>query len=265
VRLRNLERRVGIVVVGLLALLLAAGCRSHRERDDAKVGPDVLYKRAQDAVAGQDFANAIKRLEALESRFPFSEQARQARLDLIYVYYRNDAIEQAADAADTFIRENPTSPRADYAYYMKGLMYFAHQPNFIERRFKVDLSERPPTDARKSFDAFQDVIKRYPHSEYVVDSRLRMIYLRNRLANYELSVARYYMKRGAYVGALNRAKFCIENYDGAPAVQPALQILAAAYRELKMDDLAANAEKVYQANYSANNDAPAKKHWWNFF
>ena len=125
----------------------------------------------------------------LQSRFPFSEPARQAQLDLIYAYYKNRETDPAIDAADTFIRENPTNPRVDYAYYMKGLVYFERQANFMERWFHVDLSKRPPINARKSFDAFVELMKKYPHSPYDADARQRMIFLRNRLADFELHVA----------------------------------------------------------------------------
>jgi outer membrane protein assembly factor BamD len=146
---------------------------------------------------------------------------------------------------------------------MKGLVYFERQANFMERWFNVDLSRRPPINAKKSFDAFDELLKRYPHSLYAGDARQRMIFLRNRLADFELYVAKYYMRRGAYVGALNRAKFCIENYDGAPAVQPSLRIIVQAYRNLGMNDLAADAERVYDDNYPASaKDVEKKKSWW---
>ena len=254
------------VLVSLCAFgLLLSGCRSHRGDEDAKSGPDTIYARAQKSMKNSSYGQAIKELESLQSRFPFSEPARQAQLDLIYAYYKNRETEPAIDAADTFIRENPTNPRSDYAYYMKGLVYFERQANFLERYFNVDLSQRPPVNARKSFEAFEALIKKYPHSEYVSDSRQRMIFLRNRLADFELHVAHYYMRRGAYVGAINRAKYCVENYDGAPAVQGSLEILVAAYRQLKMDDLAVNAERAYTDNYPGESGLlkPKKKPWWH--
>ncbi len=265
-RLCNLERTGRILLISVFAVVLAVGCRSHRGDDETKSGPEVLYKRAHDSLDSQSFQEAIKLLEALQSRFPFSESARQARLDLIYAYYKIHATEQAVDAADTFVRENPANPRVDYALYMKGLIYFERQPNFIERYFNVDLSERAPVDSLKSFDAFAALIKRFPRSEYVVDARQRMIYLRNRLAAYELRVAQYYMRRGAYVGAINRAKYSVETYDGAPAIQPALAVLIDAYRALNMQDLAANAERVYKENYPTDvKKISKKKHWWSFY
>ena len=255
--------RMLLVVIGLA--VLATGCRSHRG-DDAKSGPEVIYARAQKAMRNSSYGEAIKQLEALQSRFPFSEPARQSQLDLIYAYYKARQIDPAIDAADTFIRENPTNPRVDYAYYMKGLVYFERQSNWLERKFNVDLSQRPPVNARKSFEVFQQLLEKYPHSEYVGDARQRMVFLRNRLADFELHVALYYMRRGAYVGAINRARFCVENYDGAPAVKGSLKVLVDAYRDLHMMDLAANAEKVYADNYPANSkDILPKRHWWRFF
>jgi outer membrane protein assembly factor BamD len=265
VSLRDLVRPSYVLLIAMGIAVLASGCRSHRA-DDAKSGPEVIYAKAQKSMKNSSYGEAIKQLESLQSRFPFSEPARQAQLDLIYAYYKNRETDPAVDAADTFIRENPTNPRVDYAYYMKGLIYFERQANWFERKFNVDLSQRPPINARKSFEAFDELIKKYPHSQYVGDAQQRMIFLRNRLADFELHVALYYMRRGAYVGAINRAKFCVENYDGAPAVKGSMKVLVDAYRDLKMQDLAANAERVYADNYPASTkDIIPKKHWWNIF
>ena len=255
-RLRDLVHPSRVLLVAVGVALLAAGCRSHRG-DDAKSGPEAdLCPGAKGHPKNSSYAEAIKQLEALQSRFPFSEPARQAQLDLIYAYYKNRQVDPAIDAADTFIRENPTNPRVDYAYYMKGLVYFERQSNWLERRFNVDLSQRPPINAKKSFDAFQQLIEKFPHSQYVGDAQQRMVFLRNRLADFELHVALYYMRRGAYVGALNRAKYCVENYDGAPAVKGSMKVMVDAYYDLKMMDLAANAERVYADNYPGSHQGP---------
>jgi outer membrane protein assembly factor BamD len=260
--LRDLVRPSRVLLIALGMMLLATGCRSHRG-DDAKSGPEQIYAKAQKAIRSGSYAEAVKQLEALQSRFPFSEPARQAQLDLIYAYYKSHQVDPAVDAADTFIRENPTNPRVDYAYYMKGLVYFERQANWLERKFGTDLSERPPINAKKSFDAFQQLVEKFPRSKYIGDAEQRMIYLRNRLADFELHVAKYYMKRGAYVGALNRAKYCIENYDGAPAVKGSMQIMVEAYYHLNMMDLAKNVERVYADNYPSDPRAiESKKHWY---
>jgi outer membrane protein assembly factor BamD len=247
-------------VVGLLAMALlgTAGCSSLKfwDKDEGdKViegSPEQLYSEAIRDIKNNNYPNAIARYEMLEARYPFSEQAKQGQLDLIYAYYKNRAGDSAIDQADQFIRENPTHPRVDYAYYIRGLVYFESGVNWLERKFDVDLARRPPGEARKSFQAFQQLVQQYPKSPYAADARQRMVFLRNRLADYEIEVARYYVKREAFVGAANRAKGVIENYDGAPAVDDALAILATCYRRLGLDDLAKVADDVRASN-SINN------------
>ena len=260
--------RVSIVLrlCALLTVLIVAlaGCGGKGRVRDADA--DVLYRQAKHSLNSADYKNAISYYEALDARYPFSDAARQARLDLMYAYYKSGEAESAVDAADQFIRENPTHPRVDYAYYIKGLVYFERTPNFLERWFKVDLSERPPSDARQSFAAFQTIVQQYPKSTYAHDARRRMIFLRNRLANYEVYVARYYMKRGAYVAAAARAKYTIESYDGAPAVRDALEIMTDAYRRLGLEELAEQSASVYRANFPETAErVEKKKSWWKFW
>ena len=150
--------------------------------------------------------------------------------------------------------------------YIKGLVYFERAPNFLERWFNTDLTERPPQDVRGSFQAFQTLIERYPNSEYVHDARQRMIFLRNRLAEYEVHVADYYLHRLAYVAALARARFCIENYDGAPATRDALDIMISAYDGMGLGDLAEQSREVYALNYPGEQPGrKAGRDWWPFW
>lgn len=249
-----------------VALLLALGGCGNKAKE--VIGsPDKLYELAKKASDNGNYRDAITYYEQLEARFPFSNPARQGQLDLLYAYYRNREPEAAIDQADQFIRENPAHPRVDYAFYVKGLVQFERNPNFLERWFRADLTERPPIDARKSFQSFQTLLQRFPNSSYAGDSRQRMIFLRNRLAAYEVYVADYYLKRGAYVGAINRAKYTVENYDGAPQAKRALQIMEASYTALGMTDLAANSDRVLKENFAdAQTDAVAtKKGWWKFW
>jgi outer membrane protein assembly factor BamD len=258
----------GSLVALFIALLAVSGCHPHRINQDKKVTPEALYKKAHKSLENYDFNGAIKSYEQLTARFPFTDEARQARLDLIYAYYRAGEKESAIDAAETFIRENPTHPRVDYAWYMKGLVDFERTPNAIERLFHADLTKRPPSDARKSFAAFKTVVEQYPKSEYAHDALQRMTYLRDRLASYEVHVARYYFKRGAYIAASQRAKSCIDQYDGAPAVKEALDILIQSYDRLNLQPLAEQTRQVYAANYSAKvavSQADVKKSWWRFW
>jgi outer membrane protein assembly factor BamD len=263
-----------VLAVSTLALCLAAtaGCGWFRRGNDdeklAKDSPEQLYHTAKRDLRNGNYQNAIQRYEALEARYPFSDQAKQGQLDLLYAYYKNHATESAVDQADQFIRENPTHPRVDYAYYIRGLVYFESGASWVERRLKVDIAERPPHEARKSFQAFQTLVQQFPKSPYASDARQRMIYLRNRLADYELRVAQYYMKRGAYVGAANRARGIIETYDGAPAVDEALHIMAQAYRKLGVEDLAKMADNVRKSNQLPDEAARAQSksdHWWKFW
>jgi outer membrane protein assembly factor BamD len=261
--------RGGVLAV-CIALLALGGCRSHQPKDAAKLTPDVIYKRARKDLDGNDFNGAIKLYEQLAASFPFTDEARQARLDLIYAYYRAGEIESATDAADTFIRENPAHPRVDYAVYVKGLVEFEHTPNAIESLFHADLAQRPPSTARKAFASFRQVVEQYPKSVYAHDSLQRMIYLRNRLASYEVHVARYYFKRGAYVAAAQRARGAIEQYDGAPAVKEALAIMIQSYDHLALQPVAAQTRLVYEANYSAADVRQAqadskKSSWWKIW
>jgi outer membrane protein assembly factor BamD len=242
-----------------------AGCKSRQERQEQMTDPQVVYQRAHQAMMQADYPLAIRIYEALMARYPFAAETRQSRLDVIYCYYKAGESESAIDAADTFIRENPTHPRIDYAWYLKGLTDFERLPNFLERWFRVDLDKRPPTQARRSFAAFLTVVEQYPNSEYAHDSRRRMVYLRNRLADYEIAVARYYLGRGAYVAAAQRAKVSIEEFDGAPAVREALEILIECYDKMELTELAAQTRTMYRANYEGEAGerriAPKKK-WW---
>jgi outer membrane protein assembly factor BamD len=267
-----LLRRCLLPVILAATLLAAGGCKSLGWGDDDDVpqgSPEQIYREAREKIQDGNYQAAIQRYELLEARYPFSEQAKQGQLDLLYAYYKNHAAESAIDQADQFIRENPTHPRVDYAHYVKGLVYFEGGANWLERLFRADISKRPAQEARKSFQEFQTLVQQYPKSPYATDARQRMVYLRNRLADYEVSVARYYMKRGAYVGAANRAKGVIEAYDGAPAVEEALKIMAAAYRKLGMNDLATVADNVRKTNVlpdeSKQSESSGDDPWWRFW
>jgi len=252
-----------LVLLLLAACVALAGCQHRKARDNSKLTPQALYRNAKRALDSNDYEFAVRQYEALTSRFPFTDEARQARLDLIYVYYRKGEHETATDAAEQFLRENPTHPRIDYAWYMKGLIDYEHTPWAVERWFGVDMAKRPPASLGASITAFSTVVKQFPKSEYAHDAQRRLIYLRNRLAEYEINVARYYMRRGAYLAAAQRAQRTIEQYDGAPAVQEALEIMIDCYRRLGFKDLQSNIERVYQASYHDDSNHTARhRSWW---
>lgn len=261
-------RSAGALAAVLLMLCAAtvSGCHSNKPKTPHYVSASSLYHDARKALDNNDYETAVKQYEALTSRFPFSDETRQARLDLICVYYRKGEKEAATDAAEQFLRENPTNPRVDYAWYMKGLIDYEDTPWTIERWLGVDPAKRPPAALTAAITSFTTVVKQYPKSAYAQDAQLRLIYLRNRLAEYEVNVARYYMRRGAYVAAAARAQHLIEQYDGAPAVKDALDIMIESYRKLGLTDLQNNVERVYETNYhttSAQNTP--KKVWWHLW
>ena len=250
-------RSIKTLLLTAIAATALFGCGG---RDDLVQdnGPEMLYERGRDAMEASNYAGAIQYFMALEARYPFSNVTRQAQLDLIYLYYKSQQPESAIDAAEEFERENPTHARVDYCLYMRGRVYFDQAPNILEKMFKVDLTMRPPKDTLKSFSTFQELIRRFPNSEYVADSTQRMIFLRNRLAEYENHVARYYMTRGAYVAAVNRSKYAVEHYPGAPQLEETLQLMVSAYEALGMTDLAADARRVLQESFGASSAAAAQ-------
>jgi outer membrane protein assembly factor BamD len=253
-----------------LGVVLLAGCASNRDGEQQRLsrfGPDSLYDQGRRALRASDWAQAVNIFEALNANYHLTAHARQGRIDVIYAYYKLGEKETARDSADTFIRENPVDPRIDYVYYLRGLIDFDRTPGLAHRVFDVDLAERVPETAQDSFDSFRTVVTRYPKSQYAHDARRRMIYLRNRLADYQLRIADHYLQRAAWVAAAQRARETIEEYDGAPAVKDALRIMLHCYRKLNYTDLAQNTERVFQENFPGESTelASEKKSWWKFW
>jgi outer membrane protein assembly factor BamD len=234
--------------------IVVAGCASStadfmRNIVEGVSTPEEIYAAGSEALAEGRYGIAVGYYQALEARYPFANVTRQAQLDMVFAHYQARQPESAIDAAEEFEAENPTHPRVDYCIYMKGLVYFDQAPSFLERTFNSDLSVRPPQDTLLAYTTFQELLRRFPESAYAPDAQQRMIFMRNRLAAYENHVANYYIERGAYVAAINRAKFSLEHYPGAPAIQESLIILEEAYSLLGMPDLAADAQRVSEINF----------------
>lgn len=208
-----------------------------------------LYSEAKDAMAESSYDKAIKYFEKLEARFPYGRYAQQAQLEVAYAYYRQNEPASAIAACDRFIRLHPNHPNVDYAYYLKGLTNFNEDLGLLGYVSLQDLTERDPKAARDSFDAFKVLVNKYPESKYTPDATARMKYLVNALASHEVHVARYYMKREAYVAAVNRAQAAIKTYPDAPANEEALFIMVKAYDLLGMNDLRDDAERVMRTNF----------------
>jgi outer membrane protein assembly factor BamD len=208
-----------------------------------------FYTEAKDAMDSGDYALAAKHFETLQARYPVGRLAQQAQLEIIYAYYKDSEPASAIAAADRFIKLHPRHPYVDYAYYLKGLTNFNQGRGLIERIIPQDVTQRDPGAARQSFQDFSELAQRFPQSKYTEDATLRMAYLRNNLAQYEVNVAEYYMTRGAYLAAANRGIYVVENYQRTPAVAGALTVMAKAYKVMGLDDLADDALRVLELNH----------------
>jgi len=246
--IRYIKRRARLIVLTTVFAVLAA-CAGNDEVQTEIQSVTEAYEMAQEYIANGNYRRGVQIFEAIQARYPFSDLSRQIQLELMYAYYKSGQKEQAIQTADNFMRENPIHPRVDYALYIKGLAYFESEAGFIERRFNKDITERPPIDVDLAYSTLRRLIERYPSSVYAPDARQRLLFLKNRMSAYENHVADYYLRRGAYVAALNRAKGALEEYNGAEGNARSLQIMAEAYEELGMLDLAADTRRVLAANF----------------
>ena len=235
--------------VALFALLLAACSFIDKHDPTAGYSAEKLYREAKEALDGGQYDLAIKRYETLESRFPYGRYSQQGQLEIAYVYYKQSEQASAVAATERFMKLHPNHPNVDYAYYLKGLVYFNEDLGLLGKISRQDRTERDPKAARESFDAFKELVQRFPESKYTPDALARMKYLINALASHEVHVARYYMKRGAYVAASNRAQYALRNYPQAPAQEEALLIMIQAYDVLGMAELRNDAERVLRKNF----------------
>jgi len=243
---------------GTLKELFSSDSSSSDEDEYADWTAEKFRTEAKAAADAGSYEKAIKLYEALESRYPFGEDSAQTQLDIAYAYFKNNDPDSAIAAANRFIKMNPRSPGVDYAYYLKGLVNYNRGIGFIDRFLPTDTSQRDPGTARDALNNFEELIRLFPQSKYVPDARLRMIALKNNLAMYEVHVARYYMKRKAYVAAVGRASTVIEKYQRTTAVPYALLVLQEAYTKLDMLDLAKDTTRVYDLNYP--NGPPVPEH-----
>jgi len=259
----------------LTTALLLAGCSAFQDKDET-IGwsQQKLFTEATDEMNAGNYEQAIKYYEILESRYPFGKYAHQAQLNVAYAYYRFAEPESALAAADRFIKLHPNHPATAYAYYLRGLINFNRSLGFLDRFLPTDTSQRDPGAALDSYKDFAEVIRKFPNSEYAADSAQRMLYLRNNLARLEVNVARWYMRRGAFLAAANRAEYVVQNYQRTPALRDALELMIAAYTKLGMDDLVADTQRVIAMNEANGSlipdpqelaDKPIGLEVWEFF
>ena len=241
---------------GLLGALLAAtltlgGCGILPEVKDETSGwsAQKLYAEAKENLNDGNYERAVKLFETLESRYPFGRYAQQAQLEVAYAYYKDNEPISSIAASDRFIKLHPNHPNVDYAYYLKGLANFNEDLGPLGGLIEQDMSERDPKAARDAFLAFKELVTRFPDSKYAADSIARMNYLVNALASNEVHVAKYYMKRQAWVASANRAKEVLRNYPEAPALEEALAIMVVSYDKMELTGLRDDTLRVMALNF----------------
>lgn len=255
----------------LAATLTLGGCGLLPEVKDETAGwsAQKIYATAKDELNSGNYERAVKLFETLESRYPFGRFAQQAQLEVAYAYYKDDEPVSAIAACDRFIKLHPNHPNVDYAYYLKGLANFNDDLGLLGNLVDQDLSERDPRAARDAFLAFKELVTRFPDSKYAEDATARMTYLVNALASNEVHVAKYYIKRGAWVAAANRAKEVLKTYPEAPALEEALAIMVMAYDKLGLTDLRDDAQRVLALNFPdsryARGVSTEEKAWYRFW
>ena len=254
----------------MLALLAACGGRGVQETETLPV--EQLYAEAKSSLDGGNYDRAVRYYKRLTSRFPFGDFAEQAQLDLAFAQYKRAEYDDAIGSVNRFIKIYPAHPKIDYAFYLRGLVNFDRNRSYIDRLLPSQAGNRDLEPAKQSFNDFGEMLRRYPQSSYAPDARQRMVFLRNDLANSELTVARYYYRRAAFVGAANRAKYIVENYQQAEQIPDALAVMAASYEALGQPELAADAKRVLELNapdhpYLTGVDSDKRSFWsklWPF-
>ena len=238
-----------------IVLLLLSGCSIWPEQKDktANWSEQKLYAEATEAMSNGNYDTAIDYYQKLESRYPFGRYAMQSQLNIAYSYYRQDEPDSAMAAIERFIKLHPDHRAVAYALYLKGLVSFTQNMGFFSRFLPTDNSQRDPGSTTESYDHFAELVRRFPDTDYAADARQRMLYLRNNLARHELHVARYYMDRGAYLAAANRAQYVVENYQYTPAVRDALAIMIISYERMGMEELYRDALRVLALNEEKGN------------
>lgn len=260
-----------LMVLLVLAATVLSGCGTTPKDDiDPNLTPEKLYAQAKEDAADGNYESAIKYLEKLEGRAAGTTLAQQAELDMAYAYFKTGEKAQALAKLDRFIRLHPTSPALDYAYYLHGLVNFNDDLGIFGRISHQDLSERDQQASRDAYESFRQLTERFPNSQYTPDARLRMSYITNSLARYEVHVASYYYRRGGYLAAANRAQYAVQEFRTSPAVEEALFIMMRSYDKLGMKTLSEDAKRVLSSNFPNSpyldpNYMFADKPWWKLW
>jgi len=242
----------------MLTLFLFA-CGSKGDIDDGRTA-DELYLEAKAAVTKGNYNRAAQLFSQLQTRYPFGRYTEQAQLEMAYAQYKLGQPDPAIATLDRFVKTYPAHPNIDYAFYLKGLVNFEENYGFLAKIFPSRVRDRDQTIARQSFNDFNELLRRFPDSQYAPDARQRMVYLKNNLAAYEIEVSKYYMRRTAYIAAAKRARYVLETYPNTPETSVALTILHEAYTNLEMEELADGTLRVLALNYPEDPYVTGQKH-----
>ena len=259
--------RAGCAVACIALMLASCGLLPEVKEETAGWSADRLYKAAHDTMLEGNYIRSIKLFDQLEARFPYGRYAQQAILESAYANWRGGEQAAAIAATERFIRTYPNHPNVDYAYYLKGLVHFREDQGILGYVYELDLAERDPKEMRASFAAFKELTSRFPDSTYYQDSIARMNYLNNAMSTYEVNVARYYYRRGAWIAASNRAQGSLVNFPRTTANEQALDILKNSYEKLGLQQLATDSKQILAKTYPESKyvvgggDIP----WWNFW
>ncbi len=259
-------------LAAIIALILGwslGACGVFKDVDETKGWSAAkLYAEAKSSLNERNYAQAIKYYQKLESRYPYGRFAQQAQIELAYTHYKDQDPALAVAAADRFLKLHPNHPNVDYVYYLKGLANFNEDLGILGFIGNQDMTERDPKSAADAFDAFKDLVNRFPQSKYTPDAIARMQYLVNALASHEVHVARYYVRRGAYVAAVNRVQYALKTYPQAPANEEGLVLLVKSYDALGLKDLRDDSERVLKTNFPNSvylKGGGKGRSWWDIW
>ncbi|HEY1148867.1 MAG TPA: outer membrane protein assembly factor BamD [Pseudoduganella sp.] len=259
------------VVAATVVLLSLSACGLLPEKADETKGWSAtkLYSEAKDELAGGHYERAIQLFERLESSYPFGTYAQQAQMEIAYAYYKSQDQAQALAAVERFIKLHPNHPNVDYMYYLRGLVNFNDQLGVLNFIYEQDPAERDPKATREAFAAFKALVEKFPDSQYAPDSIDRMKYLINAMAKYEIYVARYYYRRGAFLAAANRAQGVVTDFADSPAIEEALAIMVRSYDKMGNEVLRDDALRVFKKNFPDSKmlESPVKgeRPWYKFW
>lgn len=260
----------GARVLAWIGLGVLVGCSSAPNKDNPAEDLAKLYAEAKSEIASGTYDKAIKILEKIDARATGTLMGQQALLDMAYAQWKSNEKTAATSTIDRFIKLHPSSPAFDYGLYLKGLINFNDNLGLFGNLAGQELSERDQRAARDSYQAFSQLTRQFPNSNYAPDAQLRMDYIVNSLAEHEVHVARYYLRRGAFMAAANRAKQTITEYERAPAVEEAMAILVESYDKLGLADLRDDASRVLKRSYPNSRFLPEAlssrgRSWWRFW